>query len=379
MCANNIGNAFPPVWIDTMSILQDQVPAQPYSVIKEIVESELPFDETFQSFDPEPIGAASIGQVHRAVLKDGTRVVVKVCYPNVERLLKGDVRTMKMFAKIAQPVHVPGLEEIEKQFQSEFDYRTEAYHLERVKENLRKAGLMGPNKICQVPKAYTKLCTKRVLVMEELFGDKLVVELRNDVAHHAERAGQTVEEFTAALKSKEAEFEEKGQEMKGPSAREYDMYASMLNGQRRLHNAWNLVYNSTLGWVTPSRPYQDKSALPINHAKLVDDLIYIHGHEVLIDGLFNGDPHPGNILLLRTQDGSPQLGLIDYGQVKELSKEMRHLFARIIIALDDENKEEVVKFLKQAGYRSERMDPDNMYRYAKVGYDQDNKELTNGR
>lgn len=101
-----------------MSILQDQVPAQPFSVIRAILDSELDFEKTFQSFESEPIGAASIGQVHRAVLKDGRRVVVKVCYPNVERLLRGDVRTIKMFAQVAQPVHVPGLEEMENQFQT---------------------------------------------------------------------------------------------------------------------------------------------------------------------------------------------------------------------------------------------------------------------
>lgn len=91
-----------------MSVLQDQVPPQPFSTIRDIIASELDIDKTFQSIDPEPIGSASIGQVHRAVLKDGTHVVVKVCYPNVERLLRGDVRTIKLFARVAQPVHVPG-------------------------------------------------------------------------------------------------------------------------------------------------------------------------------------------------------------------------------------------------------------------------------
>jgi predicted unusual protein kinase regulating ubiquinone biosynthesis (AarF/ABC1/UbiB family) len=53
--------------------------------------------------------------VHRATLKDGTRVVVKVKYPKAEPLLRGDVRTIKAFAQLAQPVHVPALEQIEKQ------------------------------------------------------------------------------------------------------------------------------------------------------------------------------------------------------------------------------------------------------------------------
>jgi hypothetical protein len=95
MCATNIGGAFPEVWQDTMSVLQDQVPPQDFAVIKKIVESELDFDKVFAAFEETPIGSAAIGQVHRAILRDGTPVVVKVRYPNVERLLRGDIRTIK--------------------------------------------------------------------------------------------------------------------------------------------------------------------------------------------------------------------------------------------------------------------------------------------
>eukprot|EP00957_Ditylum_brightwellii_P020425 1540026-Ditylum_brightwellii.AAC.1 len=106
-------------------------------------------EEIFSSFDPEPIGAASIGQVHRAKLIDGRPVVVKIMYPEVERIFRGDVRTIKMFAQIAQPVHVPPLIEIEKQFMKEFDYTQESAQQIKVRENLMKAGLAsGPNAIC---------------------------------------------------------------------------------------------------------------------------------------------------------------------------------------------------------------------------------------
>jgi len=61
-----------------------------------------------------------------------------------------------------------------------------------------------------------------------------------------------------------------------------------------MKNAWKRLYNATVGWVpgVPKRVYEDKSVLPLNHARLVDDLLAIHGHEVLVDGEFNGDPHP---------------------------------------------------------------------------------------
>jgi aarF domain-containing kinase len=87
--AANLAGAFPQIWQDTMVVLQDQVPAQNFETIKAIVESELDFYKVFSSFEEKPIGSAAIGQVHRATLKDGTPVVVKVRYPNVERIMRG--------------------------------------------------------------------------------------------------------------------------------------------------------------------------------------------------------------------------------------------------------------------------------------------------
>jgi aarF domain-containing kinase len=87
----------------------------------------------------------------------------------------------------------------------------------------------------------------------------------------------------------------------------------------------------------------------------------------------------GNILLLREDDGSPSIGLIDYGQVKRLSKETRHLFAKLLIALDDENKEAVVQLMQEAGMRTKRMDPEVLYLYAKVSYDEINDKILEGK
>ena len=295
MCAANIGDAFPPIWQDTMAVLQDEVPARDIETVLETIKSELDFEKTFRSFDPVPIGAASIGQVHRAVLHDGTRVVVKVRYPDVERLLRGDVRTMTLFCEVAQPVHVPALQEVEKQFQTEFDYRQEARQLAQVRENLERAGLCGEDKMCIVPKPHLEYCTKRVLVMEELNGDKLAVALRRDLEAYAKQSGQSIEQFLAEQKVAEREAESKGEDVQGFSRREFDLLISVQDAKRRAANARKRLYNMGLGWLPGQRwtEYTDKSALPLNHAQLVDDLIYIHGHEVLVDGFFNGDPHPG--------------------------------------------------------------------------------------
>lgn len=218
-----------------------------------------------------------------------------------------DVRTIKMFAQVAQPVHVPALEEIEEQFMTEFDYVQEGEQLEKVGNNLRTAGLEGPGKLCRVPKPYLEYCTERVLVMEELHGVKLADGLKAEMAVQAKREGKSVEHYLAEVKQREQEAKELGEELKGPSSQEYDMYISILDKKRRITNVLGRLYNASLGWLPGKqiRPIQDKSTLPVNHAKMIDDLLYIHGHEVLVDGYFNGDCHPGvylyySVLCLQT-------------------------------------------------------------------------------
>ena len=325
----------------------------------------------------------SIGQVHRATLKDGTAVVVKVMYPGVEDVFRGDVRTIKMFCEIAQPVHVPPLIEVEKQFMTEFDYRREAEQLDKVRNNMIAANICGDTSshLCMIPRPYLDLCTKRVLVMEELDGGKLVVELKKDMERQMNRMDKSLAKFgdEKTMESSFAKVFKLGEN--GPTSEEYETLIRLLDAKRRMTNAYSALYNLGVGWIpgVMKMPNESKASLPINHAKLIDDLLYVHGHQILVDGTFNGDPHPGNIMLLGVEEGNPQLGLIDYGQVKILTKEERLLFCKMIIALADDDKDRVISTLKEAGYRSQKMDEDIMYKFARVAYDEDNEELTEGK
>lgn len=284
MAAANIGNAFPLIWQDTMSVLQDECPARSFKEVKQIVEEEYgkPLKAVFSSFEEKPIGAASIGQVHRATLTSGEKVVVKIMYPNVENVFRGDVRTIKLFAQIAQPVHVPPLIEIEKQFMTEFDYVQEAKQLKKVRDNMTKSGIAGERGRCEIPKPYLDLCTKRVLVMDELKGDKLVVELKRDMERQKKRMedmlknGQNAEQF-----AKEFELGENG-----PTAEEYERLIGLLNVRRRMQNVGSLLWNVSVGWLpgVEWKQYESKGSLPINHAKLIDDLLFVHGNQILVDG-----------------------------------------------------------------------------------------------
>ncbi|GAX28066.1 aarF domain-containing kinase [Fistulifera solaris] len=372
MAAANIGDAFPVIWQQTMHPLQDQVPALPFHVITSILDEEMPsWRDLFAHIDPIPIGSASIGQVHKAVLKrTGEPVVVKVCYPHVERLLRGDVRTMTLFCQVAQPVHVPALQEMEHQFQTEFDYRQEAMNMETVRQNMLKA-----NMPCVVPKPLLAHCTKRVLVMEYLPGEKLAAALKREVEQQASLAGKSVKEY---VKEQERYLEES--KIPFVSNRQYSYWIQVEDMKRRWHNLRARLYNMSVGWLPGQvwMNYRDRSTLPLNHAQLVDDVIRIHGQQVLVDGFFNGDPHPGNILLCYYgKNEPPVLGLIDFGQVKRLTKEQRHLFCRLVMALDDDNFSEIVRLTKAAGYRSENMIPECLYKYAVVAYDEE--RLTGGK
>ena len=99
-------DVLPAAYGRSLKILQDSVPAQPFDVVREIVESELgcALEDVFSTFDETPLGAASIGQVHRATLSDGTEVVVKVQYPAAERFFRLDMETIKGIFRIANPV-----------------------------------------------------------------------------------------------------------------------------------------------------------------------------------------------------------------------------------------------------------------------------------
>ncbi len=137
-------NFLPPEFRDQLSRLQDQVPPRPYDDIEARIREELGKNpsELFVDFDPEPIASASIGQVHLARLASGERVAVKVQYPDIERLFRSDLRTMRRILRIvASFVPQEGLDEVHAEVEAmiaeELDFRAEADNVDRIAENFR--------------------------------------------------------------------------------------------------------------------------------------------------------------------------------------------------------------------------------------------------
>jgi hypothetical protein len=127
-------------------------------------------EDVFKRFDPEPFAAASLGQVHRAVLRDGTPVAVKIQYPQIRAAIENDfrwVRNASLPAQVTGYLTKSTLDEMESQILAETDYEREATHL----EYFRKA--LQPLEFVSVPAVYREYSTDRVLTMSMAAGEHL--------------------------------------------------------------------------------------------------------------------------------------------------------------------------------------------------------------
>ena len=131
----------PPDFIDELRLLQDQVPPGPWEPIRELIETELgaPIQEVFAYFNPKPFAAASLGQVHHAILPRGQEVVVKVLRPDIERVVNLDLDILQDFAQLAQERTAIGerydavefAEEFSNNLRGELDFKKRAGALTR--------------------------------------------------------------------------------------------------------------------------------------------------------------------------------------------------------------------------------------------------------
>ena len=167
---------FPEELVSEFKKCRDQVPAQPFEVVRATVEEDFgaPLEDIFESFDETPLAAASIAQVHGAVLRSGESVVVKVQRTTVATLVNKDIHVMAWlapflvgrlpFASLANP---PALVELfAETISEELDFRLEAQNMLDVAASfvaLKQNGYI-------IPRPHPTLVTRRVLVMERLSG-----------------------------------------------------------------------------------------------------------------------------------------------------------------------------------------------------------------
>ena len=174
---SNRADLLPQALIDEFEKLQSNVPPFPVEEARQLVEAELgrPLAEIFAEFDDEPLGSASIGQVHRARLPSGEQVVVKIQRPGVREKVESDLRLLHELVRLTGGfLHKQGLanpqdvvEAFERSMTKELDYTSEA----RAMEQMRK--LYESYASFYIPKPYRELSTAKVLVIEFVDGCKI--------------------------------------------------------------------------------------------------------------------------------------------------------------------------------------------------------------
>jgi ubiquinone biosynthesis protein len=169
---------FPPEIVQALSTLHAEVPSLPYPQIARMLEAELGqlHKQAFASFDTRCLAAASIGQVHRARLRDGSEVVVKFQRPGLRAQLEADLAIMRLLSTLLTQ-HVPEVaayqpvalvDAFARSLEQELDFRKEAENARKLREVLRDAPEV------HVPRVYEAWTTERLLVMEYMAGTKLV-------------------------------------------------------------------------------------------------------------------------------------------------------------------------------------------------------------
>jgi len=290
----------PAPYLRALAPLRSGVPPRPFEVIEAVFRRDMGQDicEVFESFDEQPLGSASIGQVHVAVLRPehGTsrdtqenRVVVKVQYPDVALLFEYDIANLLRLTSLVAPQHYDTTAQALDTHVEELDFRTEAANLSEVDEAMRGAGFV-PGRVV-LPKQCKGLVSRHILVMD--YVDGVLLE---------DCAKTSGPEMLQALSDPAAIFR---------------------------------------------------------------TLVEVHGHQLLIDGLANVDPHAGNVMLLR--DG--RLGLIDYGHCARFGLVERCLLARAVLGLVEGDVNAVVEAYDKLGHRVNDTHPCIVYRYASLHLD----------
>jgi predicted unusual protein kinase regulating ubiquinone biosynthesis (AarF/ABC1/UbiB family) len=160
--------------VEVLARLQDRVPARPYAVVRRVVERELgcPLAAVFASFAKAPVASASLAQVHEARLLDGRRVAVKVQYPEVARLVRADLASLRFvlgaLARVERDFEwQPLLDELGEAVPRELDFEQEGRAAERLARDL------AARRDVRIPAVLWEWSTRRVLVMEYVEGIRI--------------------------------------------------------------------------------------------------------------------------------------------------------------------------------------------------------------
>jgi ubiquinone biosynthesis protein len=283
----------PEPWIAELSKLQDAVPAVPFPEIREAIEEDLgrPLSQLFESFDEEPLAAASIGQVHRAIAPGGLPVAVKVQRPGIEQLIALDMALLEIAVDALKSLFPPSdtetiVAEVRDMIRGELDYANEARMMDRL------AGFFAGHPGILVPRSLPELCGERVLTSSFVEGRKIT---------------------------------------------------DVLAAWRRLQSAGDSEAERRIG-------------------RTLGLLLEAYTRQVLQAGVFQADPHPGNLLV--TPDD--KLVILDFGCTKLMPDETRDLYLALLQCFVSGDRDRMAGLFEALGFVTESGSADTLHAFAEV-------------
>lgn len=254
----------PPPYLDSLTRLQDEIAPFSYEEVDAIVSGELGvrISKAFADFEPEPIGAASLAQVHRAYMRDGRAVVVKIQRPNIREQIVDDLEALEAVAQFIDDHSELGkryefgnmLGGLRKSLLQELDFKAEAVNLAMFADNLREFERIV------IPEPIMDFSTSRVLTMEYIPGKK----------------------------------------------------------------------------ITDINPLR---LMEVDGPGLADQLFRTYLKQILVDGVFHADPHPGNVFL--TED--ERIALLDVGMVARLMGSFHDNLLRLLLSISEGRGEDAAE------------------------------------
>ncbi len=184
-----------PQFQEILASLQQDAKAISFKSIRKVIEDDMGerLNNVFADIDEEPLAAASIGQVHRAVLEDGRKVAVKVQYPGIAEAIRADMQNLRLSLKLLNVI-APGIdtgaiaEEIRERIGQELDYELEAANQHAMARAYRG------HPFIVVPDVVSELCRERVLVSELVDGRRFA-QVRDSAAEERNRWGEILIRF----------------------------------------------------------------------------------------------------------------------------------------------------------------------------------------
>lgn len=275
--ASTRSDIFPESIIRELEKLQEHAPSFSFAEVKKIVETELgeELHDLFTEFQEEPLGSASIGQVHYGVLHSGEKVAVKVQRPDIEKTMRTDLEILIEIAKIAERrLHwasqyqlVEMMKEFSKALLNELNYLLEGRNADKI------ANQFEDNNHYKIPKTYWKYTTKKVLTMEYIEG------------------------------------------------------CGILENKSLAEQGFNKQLIAE---------------------RIVEGIL----QQILEEGVFHADPHPGNICVLPGN----VIVFMDFGMVGRLTEDMKENLASLIIAMLRQSTDGVIKAITKMGIVQDDVD-----------------------